>query len=75
MKELVYVYGPDCSRCHTLKPHVEKRCDEHKYTFKEMTYADSWFEVESIPTAQVVDEQGERILDIEWIVDLISNQK
>lgn len=74
MKELVYIYWPDCSRCHTLKPHVERWCDEHKYTFKEMEYADSWFQVESIPTAQVIDDEWERILDMEWIVHLISNQ-
>ena len=75
MKELVYIYWPDCSRCHTLKPHVEKRCDEYKYNFNEMQYADSWFEVESIPTAQVIDDEWERILDMEWIVHLISNHK
>lgn len=75
MKELVYIYWEDCARCHTLKPHVEKWCYQNWYTFKEMKYADSWLEISSIPQVMINDDQGERILDYDGIVALISNQK
>ena len=75
MKEVVYIYGEDCSRCHTLKPHVEKWCYQNWYTFKEMKYADSWLDISSIPMAQIMDEGWERILDFDGIVALVSNSK
>lgn len=75
MKEVVYIYGEDCSRCHTLKPHVEKWCYQNWYTFKEMKYTDSWMDIASIPVVQIIDGEWERILDYDGIVNLIANSK
>ena len=75
MKEFIYIYGEDCPKCHQLKPHVEMWCSKNWYTFKAMQYADSWLEISSIPMAQIIDENWEQILDMEWIVNFISNHK
>lgn len=75
MKELTYVYGEDCSKCHQLRPHVEKWCSENWYNFVAMQYADSWFEVTSIPTAIVNRWEWDEILDFDWIIALLSNSK
>lgn len=75
MKEIVYIYGEDCAKCHQLMPHVEKFANDKGYNLQKVQYADSWLEITSIPMAQVIDEKGEQILDFDWIVNLISNQK
>jgi hypothetical protein len=41
MRELTYVGTKDCAKCHTIKPHVKKRCEKNKVNFVEMEYADS----------------------------------
>ena len=73
MRELVYVYWPDCAKCHTARPRVEKWCEKNGYKFVPMQYADSWLEITSIPTAILDRGDGTEILDFEWIVNLISN--
>ena len=75
MKEFIFIYGEDCSKCHQLMPHCEKRADENGYKFKGIRYADSWLEISSIPMAQVITNGEEEILDFDGIVNLISNQK
>lgn len=73
-REVVYIYWEDCAKCHTLKPHVEKWAEKNKYNFQAVKYADSGMEITSIPMMQVIDEEGERILDYDGIVNLLSNQ-
>ena len=75
MKEVVFIYWEDCSKCHQIKPHVEKWADANGYKFQAVQYADSWLEITSIPMMQVLDEKGEQILDMEGIVNFISNNK
>ena len=73
MKELVYVYGEDCAKCHTARPRVEKWCSKNWYKFLPMKYADSWLEISSIPTAILDRGDDKEILDFEGIMNLISN--
>lgn len=75
MKELTYVYGEDCSKCHQLRPHVEKWCSENWYNFVAMKYADSGFEITSIPTAIINNWEWEEILNFDGIVNLLSSKK
>lgn len=74
MKELTYIYWPDCAKCHQLRPHVEKRCSENWYNFVAMQYADSWFEIASIPTA-ILEWDKTEVLDFDGIVNLLSSKK
>ena len=73
MRELVYVYWPDCAKCHTARPRVEKWCEKNWYKFVPMQYADSWLEITSIPTAILDRGDDTEILDFEGIMTLISN--
>lgn len=75
MKEFIFIYGEDCAKCHQLKPHCKKWADEHWYKFKEMQYAESGLEITSLPMAQLINKNGEMILDMEAIVNLISNKE
>lgn len=75
MNEFIFIFGDDCSKCHQLMPHCEKRADGHWYKFKGLRYADSGLEITSIPMAQVITNGEEQILDFDGIVNLISNQK
>ena len=75
MREIVFIYWPDCARCHQIKPHVEKWASKNGYKFQEVQYADCGLEISSIPMMQVLDENGEQILDMDGIVNFISNYK
>lgn len=75
MKELTYIYWPDCSKCHQLRPHVEKWCSENWYNFVAMQYADSGLEITSIPTAIINNWDGDEILDFDGIVKLLSSKE
>lgn len=73
MKELAFIYWPDCAKCHTARPRVEKWCEKNWYRFVAMQYADSWLELTSIPTAIIDNGEWTEILDFEGIVNLIAN--
>ena len=78
MKEAIYIMGNDCSKCHLLHPHVVERATVNGYSLQEFLFDDEnvkEFQVESVPmlvlkTDWVVDQ----ILDMDWIVHLISNK-
>lgn len=72
MKEVVFIYGEDCSKCHQIRPHIEKWAGENGYNFQAVKYAESKLEVASIPILQVIDEGKESIYDFDGMVDLIS---
>lgn len=72
MKEFIFIYWEDCSKCHQLKPHAKSWAEKNWYSYKEVQYADSGLEITSIPMAQVLDSNGEQILDFDGIVNLIS---
>lgn len=74
MKEFIFIYGLDCSKCHQIMPFAEKWAEEHWYKFKWVQYADSGLEITSIPMAQVITNGEEQILDFEWIVNFISQK-
>lgn len=74
MKEIVFIYGDDCSKCHQIRPHVEKWASNNGYNFQAVKYAGSWLEITSIPTMQVIEDGGEQILNFEWIIDFITKK-
>ena len=75
MKEIVYIYWEDCSKCHQLRPHVEKWASDNGYNFQAVKYAESELQVASIPIVQLIENGKESIYDFDWIVNLISNKK
>lgn len=74
-KELTYVFWPDCSKCHQLRPHVEKWCSENWYNFVPMQYWEDLLDITSIPTAIIDKEDGKEMLDFDGIVQLLSSKK
>ena len=72
MKECILVTSSDCSKCKFIKPHLENRCKENWYKFKEMEYWPWMDEVTSVPCAMIWNDV---ILDNEWIIELITNKK
>lgn len=74
MKEFIFIYWPDCAKCHQLRPHCKEWAEKNGYKFTEVQYGDSVMEITSIPMAQILDEKGETILDFDGMVALISNQ-
>jgi hypothetical protein len=29
MKEAIFIEGPDCARCHQIKPHAQRYCEDN----------------------------------------------
>lgn len=71
MEEFVLITTPDCVKCRFLKPHVEKRCSENNYKFREMAYSDWLKEISSVPSAMIWKDT---ILDYDGILDLITKK-
>lgn len=78
MKEAIYIEGESCSKCHMMKPHVQKRCDENGYEFQCVKFDDvsvQEFQINSVPMLILKENwMLEWILDEDWIVHLISNK-
>lgn len=72
MKELVLVSTHDCVKCKYIKPHLENRCKENWYKFKEMEYGKWMDEVTSVPCAMIWNDV---IIDYDGIIELITNKK
>lgn len=78
MKELIYVMGNDCSKCHLIKPHVVAYATKNGYKLQEVLFDDESvkeFKISSVPML-VIREDGEvkEILDEAWIINLITNK-
>ena len=78
MKEAIYIEWENCSKCYTMKPHVQKRCGENWYEFQAVKFDDTSveeFDIQAVPML-VIREDGKvnQILNEEWIVHLISNK-
>ena len=78
MKEAIYIEGLDCSKCHMMKPHAEKRAEKSWYEFQAFRFDDasvSEFNVESVPMLILKEDWVvTQVLNMDWIVNLISNQ-
>lgn len=78
MKEAIYIEGLDCSKCYLMKPHAQKRADANWYEFQVFRFDDTSvkeFDIQSVP--MLIIKEGwvvNQILDMDWIVSLISNQ-
>ena len=78
MKEAIFIEGESCSKCHMMKPHVKKRCEENWYEFQVVRFDDvsvKEFDIQAVPMLifrwdWVVSE----VLNEEQIVHLISNK-
>lgn len=78
MKEAIYIEWESCSKCYMMKPHVQKRCEDKWYEFQVVRFDDTSveeFHIESVPMLVLkTDGVVDQILDMNWIVHLISNK-
>lgn len=76
MNEAIFIEGEDCSKCHIMKPHAQRRAENNGYEFQNFKFDDASvkeFNVESVP--MLILKEGwvvKEILDMDWIVNLIS---
>lgn len=78
MKEAIYIEWDSCSKCYLMKPHAQKRAEESWYEFQTFRFDDTSvkeFDIQSVPMLILKENWVvKEILDIDWIVSLISNQ-
>lgn len=78
MKEAIFIEWESCNKCHMMKSHVQKRANENWYEFQNFKFDDasvSEFQVESVPMLILKEDWVvTQILDMDWIISLISNQ-
>ena len=79
MKEAIFIEWDSCSKCHMMKPHAQRWAEDNWYEFHVVRFDDEsvkQFDVQSVPML-VLRENWEvtQVLNEEWIVSLISNQK
>ena len=79
MKEAIYIEWESCSKCYIMKPHCKKWAEDNWYEFQNFLFSDIWvseFKSESVPMLILKENwKVKEILNEEWIVNLISNQK
>jgi hypothetical protein len=78
MKEAIFIEGLDCAKCHQIKPHVQRYCEDNWYEFQTFRFDDASVEVFDVQTVPmlVLKENWvvKEILDMDGIVNLISNK-
>ncbi len=78
MNEAIFIEGEACSKCYMMKPHAKKRAEQNGYEFQNFLFSDVWvkeFQIESVPMLILKENWVvKEILDMDWIVNLISNQ-
>ena len=78
MKEAIYIEWEWCSKCYLMKPHVQKRAEANEYEFQVFRFDDTSvkeFDVQAVPMLVLKEDWVvKEILDMDWIVALISNQ-
>jgi hypothetical protein len=74
--EAIYIEGLDCSKCHLMKPHAQKRAEENWYEFQTFRFDEASvkeFNVQSVPMLILKEDWVvKEILDMDGIVNLIS---
>lgn len=70
--KVLFISGPFCSRCHTLKPYLEKYCEENWYEFEEKNINDATPEelgnATMLPVVWMWDEQ----MDYDKVLETIT---
>ena len=78
MNEAIFIEWEACSKCHLMKPHAKKRAEQNGYEFQNFLFSDvsvKEFQIESVPMLILKEDWVvKEILDMDWIVALISNQ-
>lgn len=78
MKEAIYVEWEACSKCYLMKPHAKKWSEDNGYEFQNFLFSDvslQEFDIQSVPMLILKEDWVvDQILDMDWIVSLISNQ-
>ena len=76
MNEAIFIEWEACSKCHLMKPHAQKRAEQNGYEFQNFKFDDASvkeFNVESVPMLILKENWVVKdILDMDWIVNLIS---
>lgn len=79
MKEAIFIEWESCSKCHMMKPHVQKRAEKSWYDFQVFRFDDASvkeFDIQAVPMLALrEDGVTQEILNEEQIVNLLSNQK
>lgn len=78
MREAIFIEWESCAKCHMMKPHAKKRCEDDWYDFQVFRFDDASvkeFDIQAVPML-VLKEDGivTNILNEEWMVNLISNK-
>ena len=77
-KEAIFIEWDSCSKCYLMKPHAQKRAEANWYEFQVFRFDDTSvkeFDIQSVP--MLILKEGwvvNQILDMDWIVALISNK-
>ena len=70
--KVLFISGPLCSRCHTLKPYLEKYCEEKWYELIEKDVASATpeeiWEATMLPVVWMWDEQ----MDYDKVLETIT---
>jgi thiol-disulfide isomerase/thioredoxin len=79
MKEAIFIEGSDCAKCHMMKPHAQRYCEDNWYEFQTFRFDDasvSEFNVQTVPMLVLREDWVvTQILNEEGIVNLISNKQ
>ena len=79
MKEAIFIEWDSCARCHQMKPHCQRYCEDNWFEFQTFRFDDasvSEFNVESVPMLVLKEDWVvKEILDMDGIVNLISNKQ
>lgn len=78
MREAMYIEWESCPKCVMMKPHAQKRAEINWYEFQTFRFDDisvKEFDIQAVPMLILKEEwEVKQILDMEWIVNLISNK-
>lgn len=78
MREAIYIEWDSCPKCYMMKPHVQKWCEANWYEFQIFRFDDTSvkeFDIQSVPMFILKEYWAvKEILDMDGIVNLISNQ-
>ena len=79
MKEAIFIEWEACARCHQMKPHCQRYCEDNWYEFQTFKFDDasvSEFNVQAVPMLVLKEDWVvKEILDMDGIVNFISNKQ
>lgn len=76
MEKILLIYGDDCVKCHTLKPHIKRFCEDNGYELEEIRYEDyeEKDNITALPTLIVKWEESDKFLTDDDLILFITNK-